>query len=337
MNDLACALAEAPAQAIVAADGAAIAHVQQTIVHGDLYAAPTAVAPDLAMLYAHYRAFVSESFSNLDFRGLQIQAATRLSLDQIYVPVEARPHEGEQGPRCIHDFVHEQPLLVVLGDPGSGKSTLVRYILLALTRHDARERLGFDPLWLPIFFPVAAFAAARARPGQADLAPLVYLAEYYRGLSQPDYGPLFARALATGRALLLLDGLDEVREARRPIVHSLEAFARQWDAAGNRFIATSRIVGYDDAPLDPGLFAIVTIQPLGAAQIRHFIERWSRAYAALGEPPAPPPGDLLADLVREAASGAYERRVARHAEALGAAVFAEPHVAELARTPLLLT
>ena len=337
MNDMVAAFAEVPAQAIVATNGAAIAHVQQTIVHGNLYVASASVAPDVALLYAHYRAFVSESFSSLDFRGLQIQAATRLSLEQIYVPVEASPHAADAEPRCIHTFVRDHPLLVVLGDPGSGKSTLVRYLLLALTRGDAPDRLGFDPLWLPIFFPVAAFAAARARPGQADLAPLTYLSAYYCGLSQPDYGPLFARALATGRAMVLLDGLDEVREARRPIVHSLEALARQWDAAGNRFVATSRIVGYDEAPLDPALFTAVSIQPLGVTQIQLFVERWSRAYAALGEPPAPPPGDLFADLVREATAEAYERRVARHAEALGAAVFAEAHVAELARNPLLLT
>ena len=337
MSALAHPFAEAPTQAIIATDGAAIAHIQQTIVHGDLHLAPALAEPDLALLYAHYRAFVIESFSSLDFRGLQIQAATRLSLEQIYVPVTACTQDDASTARSIHAVVREQALLVVLGDPGSGKSTLVRYILLALTRGDAQAQFGFDALWLPIFFPVAAFAAARAQPGHADLAPLAYLADYYRGLSQPDYSPLFARALATGRALLLFDGLDEVREARRPIIHSLEAFVRQWDAVGNRFVATSRIVGYDEAPLAPELFATVTIQPLDTAQIRHFIERWSRAYATLGEPPATPAGDLLADLMREAAAEAAERRIARHAEALSSAVFAEPHVAELARNPLLLT
>ncbi len=325
------------AQAIVATDGAAIAHVSQTIVHGDLYAAPSVAEPDLALLYAQYRAYVVESFSRLDFRGLHLHSAARLGLEQIYIPVEARPLEADDEPACLHDFVRDQPLLVVLGDPGSGKSTLVRYLLLTLTRGAARSVFGLDPQTLPVFFPVAAFAAARARPGQADLAPLAYLAAFFAGLSQPDYGPLFARALATGRALVLLDGLDEVRTERQAVVHALEAFVRQWAPAGNRFVATSRIVGYADAPLDATLFAAVAIQPLGDAQIRHFVERWSRAYAALGEPAAPAPGDLLADLVREAAAAEAERRVARHADSLAAAVFAEPHVAELARNPLLLT
>ncbi|PDW03513.1 NACHT domain-containing protein [Candidatus Viridilinea mediisalina] len=328
-------LVEQLGQTIVATNGAAIAHVQQTIVHGDLVAALPA-PHDLTLLYARYRAFVVETYGSLDFRGLlQIQAATRLGLDQIYVEGAALPHQHSAEAQPLHALVREQPLLVVLGDPGSGKSTLVRYLLLTLTRGDAQANLGLEPLWLPIFFPVAAFAAARAR--NADLAPLDYLSDYYRGLSQPDYGPLFERALALGRAMLLFDGLDEVREDRRAIVHALEACAREWDALGNRFIATARIVGYDDAPLDPSLFATVTLAPLNDDQISHFVVRWSRAYAALGFAPAAPADALLDDLVRHAALAEQERQIARRSAALHAAVFGERHVTALARNPLLLT
>jgi formylglycine-generating enzyme required for sulfatase activity/energy-coupling factor transporter ATP-binding protein EcfA2 len=326
-------------QQIIASEGASIAHVQQTIVHGDLYAFAAAASPDLALLFARYRAFVAENFGALDFRGvMQIQAATRISLEQIYIPVKARSHQTPAGDTptvaSLHDFVAAHRLLVVLGDPGSGKSTLVRYLLLALTRGTMGD-LKLGPAYLPIFFPVAAFAAARQ--ARADLAPLAYLSEYYQGLSQPDYGPLFQRALAHGRALLLLDGLDEVRDDRRGIAHALDAFTREWEGAGNRFIATARAVGYDDAPLDARRFATVTIQPLDVTQIYGFIERWSRAYATLGEPVAPASGDLLGDLVRSASASEFERRVAAHAASLAEAVFHEPHVTDLARNPLLLT
>lgn len=329
-------------QSIVATSGASIAQVRQTIVHGDLYALPASPPPDLPLLYARYRAFVAETFGTLDFRGItQGHTATRIPLERIYVPLMGRAWNDEHGPdappAALHEFVRAQPLLVVLGDPGSGKSTLVRYLLLTLTRGDARRDLGLDPLWLPIFFPVAAFAAARSRPGAGDLAPLEYLSAYYSGLSQPDYGPLFLRALTMGRALVLLDGLDEVRDDRQGIVRALEAFAREWDAPGNRFVATARIVGYQDAPLDPDLFAVVTIQPLSDDLIRAFIERWSRACAAIGAQPAASDGDLLHDLMREAASAEMERRVAAHVAALSAAVFSTPQVADLARNPLLLT
>ncbi|MCS6882958.1 MAG: SUMF1/EgtB/PvdO family nonheme iron enzyme [Oscillochloridaceae bacterium] len=329
-------------QSIVATSGASIAQVRQTIVHGDLYALPASPPPDLPLLYARYRAFVAETFGALDFRGImQGHTATRIPLERIYVPLMGRARHDERGPDAppasLHEFVRAQPLLVVLGDPGSGKSTLVRYLLLSLTRGDARRDLGLDPLWLPIFFPVAAFATARSQPGAGDLSPLEYLSVYYGGLSQPDYSPLFLRALTMGRALVLFDGLDEVRDDRQGIVRALEAFAREWDAPGNRFVATARIVGYEEAPLDPDLFAVVIIQPLSDELIGAFIERWSRAYAAIGAPPAASDGDLLSDLMREAASAEVERRVAAHVAALSAAVFSTPQVTDLARNPLLLT
>lgn len=329
-------------QSIIATAGASITQVRQTIVHGDVYVQAAAPAPDLPFLYARYCAFIAENFGALDFRGVvPTHAALRIGLEQIYIPVQGiggSEHQREAAREApLQRWVCEQPLLVVLGDPGSGKSTLVRHLLLTLTRGDPQRELGLDPGWLPIFFPVAAFAAARAGPGGADLSPLEYLSIYYSGLSQPNYGPLFTHALSQGRAMVLFDGLDEVRDDRQALVRALESFVREWDASGNRFVATSRIVGYDEAPLAPDLFAVVTIQPLSDDLIRAFIERWSRAYAALRTPSLPSDGDLFHELMREAATAELERRVADHAASLGAAVFSDPRVTELARNPLLLT
>jgi predicted NACHT family NTPase len=329
---------------LVAANGARVEHVQQTVVYGDVhYGAERGPGQaDLQLLFTRYRAFVADTFGALDFRGiLQIQHATRIDLTQIYIPIDARPQAGSPAVTTerasLHDFVSAQPFLVVLGDPGSGKSTLVRHILISLARGDARSDLGLDQAWLPIFFPVAAFAEARSQPGRADLAPLDYLSEFYQGHSQPDYVPLFTRALELGRALLLFDGLDEVREERRAIVQCLEAFVRKWDAPGNRFLATSRIVGYDDAPFTNDLFATVVIEPLADEQITAFIQRWSRAYQMIAEPKWPSAGDLFVDLVRKASNSEVDRRIATHAASLSNAVFADPGITELARNPLLLT
>jgi formylglycine-generating enzyme required for sulfatase activity/energy-coupling factor transporter ATP-binding protein EcfA2 len=325
-------------QQIIATDGATIAQVQQTIVQGDFYAAPTAPSADLEGLYRRYVAFVQETFGTLDFRGiLQLQHVTRLPLEAIYVPLtgqiatdaQAVPVDswalvvGRDAP--LHTIVRDTPLLVVLGHPGAGKSTLVRFLMLMLARGENETALGLPGAWLPIFFPVAAYAEARAvRP---DLAPFDYLRDYYLGLSQPDYTPLFARALQLGRALVLLDGLDEARSDRLGLTRTLEALVRGWERLGNRFIATSRVAGYDDAPLDPRLFACVTIAPFDNDQIASFASRWAQVYeqGAAGQTNDSDPTEEL------------ERRINERSDRLCEEVFATPGVTELARTPLLLT
>ncbi len=224
------------------------------------------------------------------------------------------------------ELIRDTPLLVLLGDPGAGKSTLVRVALLALAEGRGDERLGLCDGWLPILFPVAAFAEARQR--QPDLAPLDYLRQHYQGRSQPDYGPLFERALLAGRALLLLDGLDEVAGDRLAITRSLEDFVRAWEPFGNRCLATSRIAGYDDAPLDERLFVRATLQPFDTEQIGQFARQWCAAYERAGSP---------AHRADDLAEAELQRRAAERAAALSAAITASENVGALARNPLLLT
>ncbi|MFV9504211.1 MAG: NACHT domain-containing protein, partial [Oscillochloridaceae bacterium umkhey_bin13] len=233
--------------------------------------------------------------------------------------------ESTQHPRTLHDLVRDHPYLVVLGDPGTGKSTLVKVIMLALAEGRAGSVFDLDDEWLPIFFPVAAFAEVRRDPGSRDIAPLAYLRDFYGGSQQPDYTPLFERALLAGRAIMLFDGLDEVREERLAITRCLEDFIRAWDAPGNRFLATSRIAGYEDAPLDDGLFTRATVQTFNDDDISSFAANWSRAFEQAGAPDLAPHDPALL------------HRIEQRNRDLSGAIFDDPNVTDLARNPLLLT
>lgn len=161
------------------------------------------------------------------------------------VSPESDPKDWPEG-KDILALLSERRRLVVLGDPGSGKSTLVNWLA-----------------WL-----CAGGAASVLPEAMRDLLPLPMLARELRlrgvskfaqlidaFLARPvaeklrDKRDAIVERLEHGRALILIDGIDEVsiddRESLRRAV--LDCWKRH---PALYLVATSRIVGYDECALD---------------------------------------------------------------------------------------
>jgi GTPase SAR1 family protein len=169
----------------------------------------------------------------------------------------------------------QQPHLVILGDPGSGKSTLTRYIVLSLIdpTGDKRLRDAFEG-YLPLLIELKSYVALRAqhREWKGFLEFLAYLGEtegFY-----PDRDTLDTHLKNDGRALVVFDGLDEVfnPEERQQIARQIVFFKETYPKA--RVVVTSRIIGYSRKILDDGGFRHFTLQELDAAQVAEFVEKW---------------------------------------------------------------
>ena len=181
-------------------------------------------------------------------------------------------------PVQIEAALREKTRVVVLGDPGSGKSTLLKHLTL---------RLAKDPQApLPILLPLNAYARALERK---DINLQAYLAEYLAGRAQgvAALGPLFEEAISAGKAIILLDGLDEVQSERAALVQRVEAFASEAVGKGCRVAVTSRIVGYRDAPVNLKDWALHTLLDFDDEAIAAFAEKWCRAFekSTLGDTP----------------------------------------------------
>jgi len=226
----------------------------------------------------------------------------------------------------------EKRACVILGDPGSGKTTLLHLLALVYAKGPdvVQRRLGVPAAEadrLPIFVPLAAYDdMQRETPG---LSLLEFLARYYdrrRGL--PGLGPLFQRALESGRALVLLDGLDEVLDvsARSMVAEQAKALIGEWVGRGVRFAVTSRFVGYREAPLS-GDLPHLSVLDFRQEEIEIFVHKWTLAFEkfAVGLPAeADPTPEVL--------------RVAhQHETDLLTDMRSNPGVQRLAANPLMLT
>lgn len=160
---------------------------------------------------------------------------------------------------------------VLLGDPGAGKSTLARYLSLALA-----EGLALSPELEPLRGKVPLVVELRIYASDSwsgdnflDLLDHLHTTE---GLGLPR---LTAEALLVrGEALVIFDGLDEVFDPgeRTRISKRIGAFATKYPRS--KVIVTSRVIGYQRNTLDSAGFAHYKLEDLNTAQIERFVQRW---------------------------------------------------------------
>ena len=207
-----------------------------------------------------------------------------------------------QGPQLVTEAIAANSRLVLLGEPGSGKSTALRYLALILARAgldksiDPTVRLeGWTGLagagrLLPLFFPLLPFAQQVAerleRPaGAADLwdylATRLEHGERFEGLAAAVHDELEA-----GNVLLMLDGLDEVvgADSRRQVVGAVRAFAAEYPQC--RIVVSCRVRAYEgernQAWQLPG-WPVATLADWTPAQMRRFADAWYTAVPGLLE------------------------------------------------------
>jgi predicted NACHT family NTPase/DNA-binding Xre family transcriptional regulator len=157
------------------------------------------------------------------------------------------------------EAVEEFQKLVVLGKPGAGKTTFMKYLAMSCLGDRFHGEL------VPIFVTLKAYAEER---GQPSLEKYILTEFQKREVS----GDVVKRLLKEGRALILLDGLDEVKlEDDRRVKQDIDRFSRDW--LKNRFAITCRIAARE---YQFEKFTEVEVADFDDGQIETFVNNWFR-------------------------------------------------------------
>jgi HEAT repeat protein len=189
--------------------------------------------------------------------GAWVEGRSPLRQERQSVPILAERLVEQWQP-----FVGDSKRSVVLGAPGSGKTTLMSYFAVRLTVGE-EERL-------PILIRIRDWAL---KPDLSLLEYLRYFAEK-RLQTKPLPVGFFEHWLEGGRALILLDGLDEVADEAKRVVLSeqIECFLGQYER--NSAVITSRPAGYRRDFFGTAAFPHYELLPFDKGQRQEFVDRW---------------------------------------------------------------
>jgi predicted NACHT family NTPase len=241
-------------------------------------------------------------------------------LDRLYVALRVRSGTAQKEAQ-IGDLLSENSKLVVIGDPGAGKTTTLRFLALTFARarrnrpgavqarqhnkqqesgRQTRERVlkekesikqarkmvqeefGLTSFPLPVFVYLNRFR--NLTEWAAGYSLLDAIQDELRTVNALRDLPrdFFSNKLKRGECIFLLDAFDELATdvARQAVARAVGELTNS-AAYGNRFIVSSRIVGYRGQLRQYG-FPEAEIQHLTWPLIEALVESWGDSLGKRG-------------------------------------------------------
>lgn len=153
--------------------------------------------------------------------------------------------------------------IVVLGDPGSGKTCFVKHEILEYCT--SRPSTNWYSTHLPVYVPLAE--AALLIEGNHEILEICSILSSRRGIELPRLE--IEKALFQGKIAFFFDGLDEVGfiDKRINLMAEIGSLVKLHAHKGNRFILASRPAAVQ--PVDiPEIFTYVQLKGLTEQEIR---------------------------------------------------------------------
>ncbi|MDP2832126.1 MAG: NACHT domain-containing protein [Pseudomonadota bacterium] len=195
------------------------------------------------------------------------------------VSADSNPNNWPSG-QGLFEALQASPQLVVLGDPGGGKTTLANWLAWRLAAGLTTPLPAVLENKVPVpcvlrDMPASLFTEKTSLPVLAE-----FIAKHLLGSrADADLIASLRARVAAGDYVLILDGVDEIPVPQRKVVSDWVFKAHMQKAC---VLATSRMVGYDDGPVDSELIGPSSLETLlgrddETVSIAEFIRRFGVA------------------------------------------------------------
>ncbi|MBO1333885.1 NACHT domain-containing NTPase [Streptomyces sp. VRA16 Mangrove soil] len=241
---------------------------------------------------ARYAAHLAKKHSSLTIYGIDLHETRQWPLDTAYLSLQATrgpehsyaddlaalptPSWAPALGRPVEQALSGHTRVLLRGTAGSGKTTLVQWLAVTTARQsrltgDLAHLIGRVPFVLPL--------RTLTRKGAELPVPADFLRAIGSPLTGGQPGGWADRVLAAGRALLLVDGIDEVPEqererARAWLTDLLSAYP------DNLCLVTSRPSAVRQDWLGTEDFTELTLSPMSRENVAVFVGRWHEAAGA---------------------------------------------------------
>lgn len=192
-------------------------------------------------------------------------AYCRFDISQLRTDPELLEREKRQHGLALVKQIKRNRLFI-LGKPGAGKTTFLKYLTLQAIKGEIKK--------IPIFISLKEWADSKLK-----LMP--FMVQQFEICNFPDAQAFIEHILRRGEALVLFDGLDEVQqdgEQRSQLIGVLRNFSKQY--LSSQCVITCRIAATDYSFEQ---FTYVEVADFTKEQMQAFVNKWFRNTPKMAE------------------------------------------------------
>jgi hypothetical protein len=161
------------------------------------------------------------------------------------------------------EYISKTNRVVVLGGPGAGKTTFLKFLALAYSDKDIFSKTKLNTSSFPIYLQLPLLAKDSGSVLDYISSPLVSRTDEYAYV-------FYARLIESGLCTVLMDSLDEVPvDARKALIQKIKEFSSRYPKA--KIVISCRTADYDQVFED---FSEVELTRLTKEAVASIVKAW---------------------------------------------------------------